>query len=239
MNRRKLASLYGDMVDVLDANGNVIGKKEADDIKNKWFIGHDHDQIWDYEWQGVWQKEEAAEAGKYGLQPGDFKYLDKDGNGVLTDADKTFQGYKTPRSRWTWRNEFSFYKNFSLSFMTYAFWGHYIGFNAAANAGGFPDRESRYAMTYWTPENRSNEYARIGSKNLATHWREGSFVRLENITLSYLVPQHVLKPFAIQNLRISGSIHNVGEYSPHWNWWDPEHRDPTPRTFNLSLNFTL
>jgi len=32
-------SLYGDMVDVLDDNGNVIGQKEADDIKNRWFIG--------------------------------------------------------------------------------------------------------------------------------------------------------------------------------------------------------
>ena len=39
LNRNKIVHLYGDMVDVLDENGNVVGQKEADDIKNKWFIG--------------------------------------------------------------------------------------------------------------------------------------------------------------------------------------------------------
>src|SRR5699024_8443741 len=74
LNRRKIVSLYGDMVDVKDENGNVIGQEEADDVKNQWFIGQDPDRIWNYELIGVWQKEEAEEAGKYGLQPGDFKY---------------------------------------------------------------------------------------------------------------------------------------------------------------------
>ena len=53
-NRRKIKHLYGDMEDIKDENGNVIGQKEADDYKNKWFIGHDPDQIWDYEGDGVW-----------------------------------------------------------------------------------------------------------------------------------------------------------------------------------------
>lgn len=35
LNRNKIVHLYGDMVDVLDENGNVVGQKEADDIKNK------------------------------------------------------------------------------------------------------------------------------------------------------------------------------------------------------------
>src|SRR5699024_3211336 len=47
LNRRKITHLYGEMEDVLDENGNVIGQKEADDVKNKWFIGHDTEQIWD------------------------------------------------------------------------------------------------------------------------------------------------------------------------------------------------
>jgi len=33
LNRNKIVHLYGDMVDVLDENGNVVGQKEADDIK--------------------------------------------------------------------------------------------------------------------------------------------------------------------------------------------------------------
>ena len=46
LNRNKIVHLYGDMVDVLDENGNVVGQKEADDIKNKWFIGKSLDEIW-------------------------------------------------------------------------------------------------------------------------------------------------------------------------------------------------
>jgi len=251
LNRRKIVHLYGDMVDVVDANGNVIGQKEADDVGNQWFIGHDPDQIWNYVRNGVWQVEETEEASKYGCQPGDFKYVDQNNDGVLTNEDKVFQGYFTPRFRWTWRNEVTFLKNFSVSAMMYSYWGHYDSFNLAANARSFPDRRSEYKIPHWTPENRLEDYARIGSKNLGTIYNERSFIRLENVTLSYNVPKNLLKPFAIQNLRISASVHNAAVFSPHWDWWDPERgwsysdnaasseSTPTPRTYNLSLNFTL
>ena len=65
-NRRKIKHLYGDVEEVKDDNGNVIGYKEADDYENKWFIGHDTEQIWDYERDGVWQLGEEEEASKYG-----------------------------------------------------------------------------------------------------------------------------------------------------------------------------
>lgn len=251
LNRREIKKLYGDMVDVKDESGNIIGQKEADDIKNRWFIGQDPDRIWDYEHLGVWQVEEADEAKKYGLQPGDFKYLDKDGNGVMTDDDKTFQGYKTPRFRWTWRNEFTFYKNISLSFMMYSFWGHYDSYNLAANVSNFPDRCTDYVQPHWMPENRINDYARIGSKNTGTIYQKRSFIRLDNITLSYNVPKSFLKRFSVENMRFSASVRNVAVFAPDWDFWDPERgwnytddkaadgSTPTPRTFNLSVNFTL
>ena len=94
-NKNKIKSLYGDMVDVLDANGNVIGQKEADDLKNHWFIGHSTDEIWDYKIIGVWQENEKEEAAKYKLSPGDFKLEDVNGDYKFTNADKKFQGHTT------------------------------------------------------------------------------------------------------------------------------------------------
>ena len=164
-NRRKLKSLYGDMEDILDENGNVVGQKEKDDPQNKWFIGHDPDQIWDYEFGGVWQLGQEEEAAKYGCKPGDFRYIDQDGNGVLDNDDRTFQGYMTPRFYWTWRNEFN-YKDFSLSFMLYSHVGHYDYYNHASNSGGMFDRFTTYDQPRWTPENPLNDYGRIGSYNL-------------------------------------------------------------------------
>jgi len=238
-NRRKIITLYGDMVDIKDEEGNVIGQKEADDVKNRWFIGQDPDRIWDYERVGVWQKEEAAEAAKYGLQPGDFKYKDQNGDGVMTDADRIFQGYKTPRYRWSFRNEFIFNKNISLSCMLYSYWGQYDTFNRAANSSNFPDRCSEYVQPYWTTENKINDYARIGSKNIGNNYVEKSFIRLENVTLSYDFPKSIIQKAYIQNMRLSFSVRNVAVFAPHWNFWDPENSNPSPRTFNFNLNFTL
>lgn len=239
LNRRKIISLYGDMIDIKDENGNVIGQREADDIKNKWFIGQDPDRIWDYERIGVWQKEEAEEAAKYGLQPGDFKYKDQNEDEIMTNEDRIFQGYTTPRFRWTFRNEFIFHKNLSLSCMLYSYWGHYGSFNRAANNSNFPDRCSEYVQPYWTSDNRINDYARIGSKNIGTNYVEKSFIRLDNVTLSYNVPKTFLQKISVQNMRLSLSVRNVDYYAPHWNFWDPEYSGPNPRTVNVNLNFTL
>ncbi|MDD4515831.1 TonB-dependent receptor [Massilibacteroides sp.] len=239
LNRRKIKKLYGDMVDVLDDSGNVIGQEEADDVKNKWFIGRDPDQIWDYERDGVWQVDEKEEAAKFGLQPGDFKYIDQNEDGVMTNDDKVFQGYTTPRFRWTLRNEFTFYKDFALSFMMYSYWGQYDSFNRAANSSNFPDRCTEYVQPHWMPDNPINDYARIGSKNIGTNYLEKSFVRLENVTFSYNVPKNLLKKLSVQNMRLSLSVRNVAVFAPHWDFWDPEKSEPTPRTYNISVNFSL
>lgn len=236
-NRRKIVTLYGDMIDVLDEEGNVIGQREADDIKNRWFIGQDPDRIWDYERNGIWQENELEEADKYGLQPGDFKYIDQNGDGVMTDADRIFQRYKTPRFRWSWRNDFN-YKNFNLSVFVYSNWGQTDGFNRAANNSNFADRTTDYVMPRWTPENPIDNYARIGSKNIGTNYINKSFIRLENISLSYLVPSNLIEKISVRNLRVSASVRNAAMWAPHWEFGDPE-GFPVPRTYNLSLNFSL
>ncbi len=236
-NRRKLKSLYGDMVDVLDENGNVIGQKEADDPDNGWFIGHDPDQIWAYEWAGVWQLGEEEEAAKYGCQPGDFKYIDQNGDGVMNNDDKIFQGYTTPRFYWSWRNEFK-YKDFILSFMMYSHVGQYGTFNRAANSGSMYDRYTIVDLPRWTADNPTNEYGRIGSYNMGNHYVKKTFARMENITLSYNVPKTFLQRFNVQNMRLSLSARNPFVITK-WNFGDVEGGDYTMKSYNISVNFTL
>ena len=239
LNRRKITHLYGEMVDVLDENGNIVGQKEADDIDNQWFIGHDPDEIWDYKRDGVWQIGEEEEAAKYACQPGDFKYIDQNNDGVMNKEDRVFQGYRTPRFRWTLRNEFTFYKNLSLSFMLYSYWGQKGTFDWAANHYKHPDRTSDYLQPHWTPENPITDFARIGSFNIGHNYISRSFIRLDNITLSYRMPEFILKPLKIQDMRFSLSVRNVCDFAPEWKYWDPETGNPTPRTFNLGINFSL
>lgn len=240
MNRRKIVTLYGDMEDVLDAEGNVIGQKESDDPTNGWFIGQDPDRIWSYERIGVWQVGEEDAAAVYGCKPGDFKYKDQDNNGVLTTEDKVFQGYKTPRFRWSMRNDFTICKNITVSFTLYSYLGHYGAFNEAANYnGGMPYRYSYYDMPRWTKENPTDDYARISSYNAGTNWVKKSFLRLDNFAVSYNVPKTFLKKFAVQNMRLTLTTRNLAVWSPQWTFWDPENGSLSPRSFNLGINFTL
>ena len=243
MNRRKIVHLYGDMEDVLDDKGNVIGQKEADDLSSGtfgWFIGQDPDRIWAYERVGVWQSDEIDEAAIYGCQPGDFKYKDQNDDKLMTNKDRIFQGYTTPRARASLNSVLS-WKGISLSASCYALLGHYGEFNAAANNNAFPDRSSDYYFPRWTQTNPINDYARIGSKNIGHNFVNKSFIRLNNITLSYNVPNSFCSRMHMQALRMSATVSNAffATLAPAWNLWDPEMNSPTPRTFTFGINVTL
>jgi len=123
--------------------------------------------------------------------------------------------------------------------MVYSNLGYYAAFQRGANNYSFPDRTSDYDFPRWTATNPINDYARIGSKNIGTNWVNTSFVRLDNITLSYTVPQAVINKLSIQHLQVSMGVKNAGVFAPQWNFWDPESRTVTPRTYNLGLNLTL
>jgi len=79
----------------------------------------------------------------------------------LTPAeDKVFQGYKRPQYRLGLRNDFSFLKNFELSFFLRADLGFYR-INTIDEESSWVDRRNIYKAPYWTPENPSNEYAMV------------------------------------------------------------------------------
>jgi hypothetical protein len=231
------------MVDVKDAQGNVIGQKEGDDYTNGWFIGQAIDVIWQPKIIGVWQIGEEAQAKRYGQFPGDFKIQDVNDDGKINDLDRQYLGYRTPRFRWNMRNEFNIYKNFDVSFMMYSYWGHQGTMNSAKNRdGGFPERVNSYKIPFWTPETPYNDYARIYSAEggaVFDVWRDRSFIRLDNISLAYTVPNSLLSRAKIANLKIFATARNVGWWAPEWNFWDPENSGPNPRIFTLGVNLTL
>ena len=249
LNRRTILSLFGD----LDEHGN-----EVDVPGNNWWIGRDPSVIWMWENDGVWQLHEAEIAARWGRQPGDFRYLPADGRipqdgsvYTLTDEDRIFMGYRDPRFRWTWSNNFTLYRNWNVSMMMYSLWGHYGRFNRAAMSGNGPMFHTAWSQPFWTPNNPINDFAAPGSDNSgsgANIYRNRSFIRLDNITISYNVPREIVQRISVQNMRLSASVRNVAVWAPHWTGWDPEtfgfgiDAGPgtfNPRTFNFNVNFTL
>jgi len=249
LNRNKIIHLYGEMIDVKDANGNVIGQKEADDPTQNWFLGKAIDTRWQLKPKGVWQIGEEAEAAKYGAVPGDFRIekREKPAEGspssayTLTNDDKEFLGQTVPKFSWSFRNDITFRKNFNLSFLIYSNWGQIKEYNQPKNFRTSAQRRTDYIIPYWTPDNPINTHARLFSRDPAefTIWWDNSFIRLDNIALSYNVPQQISKRAAIQNLRLIFTIRNVAHWAPKWEFWDPENSGPTPRYFTFGLNMTL
>jgi hypothetical protein len=234
-NRNKIVHLYGDFItDPLTGE-----EKEVDDIANRWFIGHAIDQIWDYKTLGIWQQDEETEAKKYSRNPGDYKLEDFKADGYYTDADKQFQGYRRPVVRLTLRNDLK-YKDFELSVKMYSNLGHYKANPFLRNNEGFYDRSTFYNVPYWTADNPGNKWARIDSYETGFDvWENNSFVRIDNISFSYNVPQKFLAKLRIVNCRLSVVSDNPYVWAPGWSWMDPENDGYTPSYLSFKLNLTL
>lgn len=245
LNRNKIIHLYGDLIDVVDESGNVIGQREADDAGNGWFIGHALDQIWDYEILGVWQLNEKDAAAKYGKQPGDFKLLDANANDNLTPLDdKTFQGYRKPRYKIGLSNDFQFFRQWELSTFIRADLDFYGVNNLHLNSGsvGKFERYNRINTPYWTFDNPINDYARLNSDTNSpgfNFYESRSFVRLQDISLSYRVPSSLSSRYKIQNIKIFVSSRNLLTFTK-WGHYDPESQtNMMPKIFTGGINVTL
>ena len=237
-----------------DENG-----KEMDYTSSKWFIGRPINQIWDYKVIGIWQADEIEEAAKYGQRPGDPKVwnnpendkYDEDGNLVEViygDADRVFQGQTNPPIYWSFRNQFTLWKDFDIAFSMYSYMGHKSLNNEYLNNINGQNKMTygynKYVRKFWTPENGSQKYGRWeaqGPKNASGPSRlfKRDFIRLDNISLGYTIPQKWTRKIMIEKCRVSASINNVATWARDWEYGDPETGGIAKRTFNFGLQVTL
>jgi hypothetical protein len=230
-----------------------------DDRTNNWFIGQPISAIWNYNVTGVWQKEEAAEAAKYGQRPGDPKVannytaddkVNADGTTtpVYNDSDKEFLGQTAPPLHWSLRNDFTLFRNLTVSINIYAYSGHKSidgNYLNQDNGGSLVTYGmNMYAKPYWTLDNPTNEYARLDSRGPAGITSPGrlynrSFVRLENITLGYTIPTQLSSRWDIEKVKVYGTVRNVAVWNKNWEYGDPETGGLATRLFTIGLNVTF
>jgi TonB-linked SusC/RagA family outer membrane protein len=241
LNRNKIIHLYGEVENILDENGNIIGTKEADDINNGWFIGQAIDRIWDYKFLGIYQLGEEGEAESFGKAPGDVKLLDVDGNGISTQEDKVFQGYTKPRFRLGLRNDFTLFKNLSISCFIRADLGHYGKNNLLSHTRQVEDRCNALSMPYWTPENPTNKATRLNTVNTPgfSIYESRGFVRLQDLSVSYNLSGKWMDMFKLGNCSVYLSTRNLLTFTK-WSGWDPESGNkPMSRIFTFGIDVTL
>lgn len=258
-NKNQIKHLYYEYEDVVNKEGEVIGRKEQDDTSNGWFIGKPIGEIWDYKVTGIWQANEIEEAAKVGQRPGDPKVenyytaddkVDANGNRtpVYNEKDKQFLGTKNAPIRWSLRNEFTILKNIDFSFNLYSYMGHkslegyYLN---GDNAGSMITYGmNTFKKEYWTPENPSNTYARLEAKGPdgatgAQRLHNRNFIRLDNISIAYTLPQKLTKKWQIDRVKVYGTVRNVAVWAADWEYADPETGGLATRTYTFGLNLTF
>ncbi|WP_082798788.1 SusC/RagA family TonB-linked outer membrane protein [Chryseobacterium cucumeris] len=153
-------------------------------------------------------------------QPGDIKYVDINGDGVVNENDRTVIGNDVP--------SFTYglsiggrYKNFDLSV---------VG-QGVANVQVYLDKESSQAFfngagvkqyvldNRWTPENPNPNalYHRVlpaggGTQNIGVtsdFWLfDASYFRIKSVTLGYSLPQEVVSRIGLKKFRIYANLEN-------------------------------
>lgn len=248
-NKNRIKHLYYTYEDVFDQNGNIVDSKEVDDINRGWFIDKPMGTIWDVEMIGIWQENEAEEAAKYGQKPGDAKARDVNKDYRISQEDNVFLGQTDPKVRLYLRNDFVLFKDLDVSFSMYSYLGHKAATTDYLNYFDFKgDYLNSPIRNYWTPENRSNSFARLKStlpsnvspKKIISK----DFLRLENISIGYHVPKKIATLLHAQDIRVYATIRNVAiwAFSKEWsraNYWDVETTGSMPRTYTLGANITF
>lgn len=223
-----------------------------DDIANRWFIGKPLHAIYDYKMVGVWQQGEDNSQWDPTAQPGDIKFADINGDGVIDpENDRTYLGSSLPDWTGGITNTFS-YKNLSMSVFIQTVQGVLKG-NPDINYGDEAGRRNTpREVGYWTPENQSNQWPSIGYRNTRGYGyaRDASFVRIKDVRLSYRVPSDFTQKYGISDLMFYVAGRNLYTFTD-WIGWDPESNQsyrgsgswtnnyPVVRSISLGMNLSL
>lgn len=184
---------------------------------------------------GIFQIGENVEgtprfAGEPPLQPGDRKFKDLNGDGVINDQDRTFIGSAQADFSFGLNNTFS-WKGLDLGiFIQGAYGNDIVNFNKFLTERVNPTSNVslEFYANRWTPENPSNVYPRVNADPALNRSfisdaevENGSYARLKTITLGYSLPLRLIEQLRFSKVRIYGTgknLYTLTEYSG----FDPE-----------------
>lgn len=219
LNRNRLVHLYGED---LDGDG-----REDDDISNNLFIGKSLGAIYGYLQDGIIQKDDVDYIGVFNGKPGNPKYVDMNGDDMISSEDRTILGYSSPSFRLNLSNTLQ-YKGLELYFLVTGTFGsstRYLKGNPNAyrvNGYGYATC-NMIDIDWWSETNPSNVYPSpsFTSDGRFMGLQNRTFVRLQDISLSYDLRFPWLRKVGISKLMAYVSGKNLLTFTK-WVGDDPE-----------------
>ena len=159
------------------------------------------------------------------VQPGDPKYRDINGDGVVDVNDQTTLGSPLPIHTGGFSNSFT-YKNFTLDlFMQWSYGNKVLNANRIAfeSTGSYFTYGNQFA-TYanrWSPTNQDTDIpaARVTnpkgdagstiSRPSSRIIEDGSFLRFKTVSFSYSIPKKIIQKLSIANFTIFMNAQNL------------------------------
>ena len=163
------------------------------------------------------------------IQPGDIKYRDQNGDGVVNDYDLVVIGNPLPKHTGGFNNNFS-YKGFRLSaFFQWSYGNDVFNANRILFEGNATSRNVNQFSSYvnrWTPENQNNTYFRVGGFGPRGVYssrtiEDGSFLRFKTLQITYSFPKKWIKNIGLQQVEIFSAANNLYTWTKYTGM-DPE-----------------
>src|SRR5690606_22268473 len=193
-------------------------------------VGYPATALYGVAWDGVYQYSDFDNAGNLRpevpsngmerdqIQPGDIKYKDINGDGIVNEMDNIIIGRAIPIHVGGLNNNFT-YKGFSLNvFFQWSYGNSIFNANRLVFEGNTMSRHglNQYAVyaNRWTPENQSNQYFRTngqGPSGIYSSWtiEDGSFLRLKTASLEYTLPNKLVQRVKMNRVSVYMAAQNL------------------------------
>lgn len=183
--------------------------------------------------------------------PGDFKWTDINGDGAITDDDRTFLG--TPLPKYTFGLTLNLdYKGFDLMLFTQGVAGNKI-FQGLRRLDVANANHQTSVLSRWTGEGTSNDYPRLTNSDPNGNFgkfsdfylENGDYLRFKTVQIGYTLPTSAIEKMGAQKLRLYVTGENILTLTDYTGF-DPEIGGnvmgidkgyyPQSRSFMLGLN---
>ena len=226
-------------------------------------VGEVFPYFWGWKTDGVFQNwgEVNSYVNKDGnliqpnAQPGDFRWKDINGDGVINDSDRTKLGKGIPD--WTFGLTITMdWKGIDFSMLLQGQAGAQT-LNVTRRTDLYYINLPKTILNRWTGEGSTNKYPRFAfdsaneNYRVSDYWMEdASFLRARNIQLGYTLPSNITKKVFISRLRFYAQVENAFTLTKY-SGCDPEvsggFREvgvdrgvyPQNRTVTFGLNLTF
>ena len=203
-NKNKIKDLNSDVPYYINQINNSYVTMLAKDYPINVFYGYVTDGIFQN------QSEVNTHAVQPGAEPGDIRFIDQNGDGMLDTNDRVKVGSGTPKVSLGFNINLA-YKDFDLVANFYGDFGakryNYTKYQLERMDHVF--NYGKNALNAWTPENPDTDIPRAVSgdpnKNSRTSTRfveNGDYLRLNNLQIGYNLPVKYCKKMGLSNLRI-------------------------------------